>query len=338
MNILLTSVGRRGYLIDYFKKALQGKGEVHVANSSAVTPAFSRADHSVVTPLIYDKEYIDFLLTYCREYKISVIISLFDVDLPILAKNKDRFAQIGVRVLVSDSDVINVCNDKWETYTYLCSHGINVPKTYLTLESAYEAIQIGKIDYPLILKPRWGMGSIAVMKADNQQELEVFYRKIKKEIQKSYLKYESNEDISKAILIQEVLNGQEYGLDVINDLEGNYQNTIVKQKYAMRSGETDCALTVRWEEADKLGKTLSILLHHIGNLDVDVFKVEEKIYVLEMNARFGGGYPFSHLAGVDLPQAIIDWMMYGETDRKNLMYKETVMGHKDITLVEIKKP
>lgn len=97
--------------------------------------------------------------------------------------------------------------------------------------------------------------------------------------------------------------GQEYGLDVINDLEGNYQNTIVKQKYAMRSGETDCALTVRWEEADKLGKTLSILLHHIGNLDVDVFKVEEKIYVLEMNARFGGGYPFSHLAGVDLPQA-----------------------------------
>ena len=66
MNILLTSVGRRGYLIDYFKKALQGKGEVHVANSSAVTPAFSRADHSVVTPLIYDKEYIDFLLTYFR--------------------------------------------------------------------------------------------------------------------------------------------------------------------------------------------------------------------------------------------------------------------------------
>lgn len=338
MNILLTSVGRRGYLVDYFKKALQGKGEVHVANSSAVTPAFSRADHSVVTPLIYDTEYIDFLLAYCREYQISAIISLFDVDLPILARNKERFAQIGVRVLVSDSDVINVCNDKWETFSYLGSHGIHVPKTYLTLEDAYEAIQSGEISYPLILKPRWGMGSIAVMKADDQQELEVFYKKIKKEIQKSYLKYESREDISKAILIQEVLDGQEYGLDVINDLEGKYQNTIVKQKYAMRSGETDCALTVRWKEAEKLGETLSELLHHTGNLDVDVFKVGEEPYVLEMNARFGGGYPFSHLAGVNLPQAIIDWLIYGETDRENLTYEENVMGHKDITLVEIKKP
>ena len=166
----------------------------------------------------------------------------------------------------------------------------------------------------------------------------VFYKKIKKEIQKSYLKYESREDISKAILIQEVLDGQEYGLDVINDLEGKYQNTIVKQKYAMRSGETDCALTVRWKEAEKLGETLSELLDHTGNLDVDVFKVGEEPYVLEMNARFGGGYPFSHLAGVNLPQAIIDWLIYGETARENLMYKENVMGHKDITLVEIKKP
>lgn len=67
MNILLTSAGRRGYLVEYFKKALEGIGEVHVGNSTPVSPSFYYADHAVVTPLIYDEAYIPFLLDYCKK-------------------------------------------------------------------------------------------------------------------------------------------------------------------------------------------------------------------------------------------------------------------------------
>ena len=56
MNILFTSVGRRSYLVQYFKGVLGDSGEVHVANSSPVSPAFLVADKSVVTPLIYDSK------------------------------------------------------------------------------------------------------------------------------------------------------------------------------------------------------------------------------------------------------------------------------------------
>lgn len=332
MNILLTSVGRRSYLVDYFKNALCGKGKVFVANSTAQNPSFRVADGSVVTPLIYDNDYIPFLIKYCKENNISVIISLFDIDLPILAKNKELFSKNGIKVIVSDYNVVEICNDKFLTYKFLVDNGFNAPKTYLDIENAKKDIDSAMINYPLFVKPRWGMGSISVFEANNEEELYVFYKKVRRELQNSYLKYESVIDIENAVLIQEKLNGQEYGLDIINNLEGDYQNTIVKKKLSMRSGETDCAITVNNQSLKELGKAIGKTLGHIANLDVDVFVVDGVPYVLEMNARFGGGYPFSHMAGVDLPKVIVEWLE-GVNDINALFAKSGIMCQKDISLV-----
>lgn len=194
------------------------------------------------------------------------------------------------------------------------------------------------LDYPVILKPRWGMGSIGIYKADNFEELEVFYKKISREIFSTYLKYESLIDVDHAILIQEMIVGQEYGLDIINDLDGNYQNTIVKKKVAMRSGETDCAETVDFSELKLIGEKISKSLKHVANLDCDAFvTVDNAVYVLELNARFGGGYPFSHLAGVNLPKAIVKWLKNEIVDINELLIaKPNVYGQKDINIVRIK--
>ena len=175
-----------------------------------------------------------------------------------------------------------------------------------------------------------------MFKADNEQELDVFYAKTKKEVEKTYLKYESQQDISECVIIQEMIDGQEYGLDVMNDLEGNYQNTCIKRKIAMRSGETDCSVTVDDEEIREIGERIPKKSNHIGNLDMDIFKTKAgKCYVLEMNARFGGGFPFSYLAGVDMPKAIIMWLKGEEVDRKILTPNIGVLGQKDIELVRL---
>lgn len=335
LNILLTSSGRRGYLVNYFKEALKGRGIVHAGNSSNYAPAFYYADKYVVTPLIYDANYIPFLLDYCMANNISVIIPLFDVDLMVLAKNKRKFAERGVKVIVSAQEVIGVCNDKWLTYCFCAENKLPTPRTYLNLESVKKGLGGNEIQFPIIVKPRWGMGSIAVCEAENYKELEVLGDKVKREIFSSYLKFESEIEKENCILYQEKLSAQEYGLDIINDLNGNYQNTIVRKKIAMRSGETDCAIVVDDDKIKKFGLEISEKLGHIGNLDVDIFVRDNKIYVLEMNARFGGGYPFSHMAGVDLPAAIIKWLL-GESLNNELVEKS--FGHyyqKDIQLIEL---
>lgn len=335
MNILFTSVGRRSYLVRYFREALGNRGEIHVANSSRLSPAFQFADHCVVTPLIYDEHYIPFLLDYCSAHQITAIISLFDVDLPVLARSRAQFAEIGVRVIVSDERIIDICNDKWKTYQYLKENGFHVPQTHLYLKDAVCAIEEGRLSFPLMVKPRWGMGSIAIYEADDLEELKLFYKKAVNTIQKTYLKYESAGNLEHCVLIQEKIQGQEYGLDIINDLDANYQTTICKKKYAMRSGETDCSVTVDDAALKELGERLGKKLGHIANMDCDVFWNGDTPYILELNARFGGGYPFSHAAGVNLPKAIIGWML-GETVPADWL-KETigVMTQKDIVLVRL---
>ena len=334
LNILLTSVGRRTYLVKYFQEALGKLGELHVANSSSMTPVFSQVKHAVVTPLIYDSAYIPFLLDYCRENKISAIISLFDIDLPVLSANKHLFEEIGTKVLVSDKEVIDICNDKWNTYRFCCKHGLHVPKTYLTVEDVLGAVENGEVNYPVVVKPRWGMGSIGVYFADNDDELRVFYHKVEQDILSTYLKYESSASLGEMVIVQEKLSGQEHGLDVINNLKGEYQNTIVKRKIAMRAGETDCAETISSPELLNLGERLSSILHHVGNLDVDVYLVDDVPYILELNARFGGGYPFSHLAGVNLPLAIVKWLQEKPVDSSLFSAETGILVHKDITLVK----
>lgn len=332
MNILLTSAGRRSYLVKYFKEALSGKGLVHAANSSSLSTAFLYADKTVVTPLIYDENYIPFLLDYCKENDINAVISLFDVDLMVLAKNKDLFKEAGVTVVVADEKAIDICNDKWNTYKFCVENNISAPRTYINLNEALEDIKNGTLTFPLYIKPRWGMGSLSVFCAENEDELKIFYKKSKREILNSYLKYESQANIDEAVLIQASLKGQEYGIDVINDLEGNYRNTVIRQKYAMRSGETDAAVIVENEKIKAVGEIISQKLKHPGNLDADIFLVDDEPYLLELNARFGGGYPFSHVAGVNMPLAIVKWLYGEDVPCEFLSAKPGVMASKELII------
>lgn len=335
MNILLTSAGRRSYLVHYFKEALAGKAAVHASNSRWST-ALEVADEAVLTPLIYDEHYITFLLDYCMAHDIKAVISLFDIDLPVLARARERFQQEGIQVIVSDYRVTQICNDKWKTYLFLKENKFHAPQSFIALDQLQQALQDKRVRFPLIIKPRWGMGSISIFKADNNEELNVFYAKVKREIQASYLKYESEGDPDHSVIIQEFLNGQEYGLDIINDLDKNYLTTFVKKKTGMRAGETDGAITVKHETLQQLGQHIAVSLGHIANLDTDCFMVGGRPYILEMNCRFGGGYPFSHLAGANLPAAILKWLQ-GEDAMDELMnYRFGVEGRKDISLIRCK--
>lgn len=335
MNILFTCAGRRTYLLNYFRENLNEGDAIIATDMQLSAPALQAADIKIQVPAVYAKDYIDITLDICRKHHVDALISLNDLELPILADNKAKFETEGVRVIVSGPEVIDICFDKYKTAQWTESIGLNAPKTYVRLDDAKKALATGEIAFPLFMKPRWGSGSIGLETIDDMEELDIYYHILMKKIKKSILATASVGD--EYIMIQEKLTGQEFGLDVMNDLQGNNVAVSVKKKLAMRAGETDKAITMDLPEVREMGKKIGEDLHHIGNLDVDIMQRANGDYcVLELNPRFGGGYPFSYEAGVNLPKAILQWLKGEKVDPKMLQPQYGKMFAKNDYLMEIK--
>lgn len=335
MNLLFTCAGRRTYLLKYFKDNLAEDDKVVATDMQLSAPALQVADIKVQVPAVYDPEYVNITLNICKEYKIDAIISLNDLELPTLAENKSLFEAIGVKVIVSDPNVIDIAFDKYKTAQWIESIGLVAPKTYVRLEDVKNALAAGEIDFPLFMKPRWGSGSIGLESIADMDELEIYYHLLMKKIKKTILATASVGD--EYIMIQEKLTGSEFGLDIMNDLTGKNVAVSVKQKLAMRAGETDKAVTVDLPEVREIGRKIGEALGHIGNLDVDIMQRADGAYcVLELNPRFGGGFPFSYEAGVNMPKAIIKWIKGEEVDPIMLQPEYGRLFSKNDYLMEIK--
>ena len=242
-----------------------------------------------------------------HDIKVGLLIPLNDMELPVLAREKDLFRKVGTVVVVSEPEVIDVCFDKLATVERIRSWGLRAPATFCELGDALQLIDRGQLSFPVVVKPRWGSGSIGVEYPHDRRELVLSYQLVQRRVFRSVLAGAGSADPDRCVIVQEFAKGQEYGLDVVNDLEGHNVAVFVKRKLAMRAGETDIAETVDNRELSRLGAEIGRRLGHVGNLDCDVFANDAELNVVELNPRFGGGYPFSHAAGADIPAALLAW-------------------------------
>lgn len=335
MTILFTCAGRRTYLLKYFRENMSENDRIIATDMQLSAPALQAADIRIKVPAVYSPDYVDITLRICKDYGVDALISLNDLELPILAEKKRLFEALGVKVIVSDPSVIDICFDKYKTSLWVESQGLLSPKTYNNLNEAKKALAKGELTFPVFLKPRWGSGSIGLETVDDIEELEIYYSLLAKKIKKSILATASVGE--NYILIQEKLTGKEFGLDVMNDLSGQNVGVSIKQKLAMRAGETDKAVTVNIPEVYQIGQKIGSALHHIGNLDVDIMRRANGDYcVLELNPRFGGGFPFSYEAGVNFPKAILEWVKGNQIDTSMLIPEYGRTFAKNDYLVEVK--
>ena len=309
MNVLLTCVGRRNYLVEYFRQAVGDTGFVFGTDVSSEAPGMQEVDKAFVLPRVDAPGYVDCLLTICREHSVGLLASVNDLELPILAPTRERFEAIGTRLVVSAPEVIDIAFDKWRTVAFLSQHGVKSPLTVLRLDDAYKELDAGRFRFPLVVKPRWGTASVSIDIVRDRKELELAFQLTHKRLSQTMLADISLTDLERSVMIQECLDGHEYGLDVVNDLEGRNVTTFVKRKLAMRAGETDRAVTEVNVELFELGCLIGRRLKHVGNLDCDVFLTSNGPCVLELNPRFGGGYPFTQMAGANIPAALVAWCL-----------------------------
>jgi len=70
-------------------------------------------------PAVSDENYISELFNICLKKSIKGVIPLNDIELPVLAQNKNKFMEKDIKLVVSDPETIDVCNDKYKTFLFL---------------------------------------------------------------------------------------------------------------------------------------------------------------------------------------------------------------------------
>ena len=334
MNILFTCAGRRNYLIKYFRTALNGVGNIYAADMQISAPALVEADKAFVVPSIYEKNYITEIKNICIEESVDAVFSLNDLELPILSLKKKEFEQIGTKLVISSPDIIDICYDKMRTIIFAKSTGLNTPKTFVSFDQCKIALYRNEISYPLVIKPRWGSASIGIEYINSESQLEVTYSFLYQKLQHTILGDNKNNKQSEALIIQEKLKGDEYGVDILNDLNGELKAIYIKKKLAMRAGETDKAVLVNCPEIEVVAYKIGKKLKHIGNLDCDLF-YNDKVYLLEMNARFGGGFPFTYQSGGDYPGALVKLLQGEEVNNSHFVKKYGLTYSKCDELIQV---
>lgn len=289
MNILILSCGTRNKIVKYFKNELEDRGQVIATDCSELAPALYEADKYFIVPSIDDNSYIDTILSICEKNNIKAVLSLIDPELGLIAKNKKRFLDIGTIPVVSDHAIVEMCHDKYLFSKALIKNGFKTIRSYIDEGSFNKDLESGVVKYPVFVKPIRGSASANISKVKSDEELNIIFNR-----------YDD-------LMIQEFMDGIEYGIDVYIDMiSGEIVAIFAKEKIKMKAGETDKSVSVKDKKLFELIKSFVDKIGFKGIIDIDVFKANDEYYISEVNPRFGGGYPHAYECGVNIPNMIIN--------------------------------
>lgn len=294
-NVLISSGGRRISLMRCFREAIAHagcSGRVLAVDNSPTAPAFHLADQAWTVPSCSDESFVERVLELAVRQQVNLIVPTIDPELPIYARHRERFLAQGVAVSVGDERAIQIASDKWKTYQWLTTSGLPTARTALAEEVLADQ---SSWPLPLIVKPRRGSASVGVATISHFSELEMAVR-------------QRND-----LIVQEIAQGVEYTINLYVDLAGKCLASVPHRRIQTRGGEVAKGITTKNSALIELGRSVAEKLPGMrGAMNVQCFlSTTGEIRIIELNARFGGGYPLAHQAGARFAHWLVDETLGG---------------------------
>jgi len=305
-NLLITSAGQRVALVRGFQETLKRffpEAKVFTTDMNPrLAPAAYVSGKCFVVPRCTSEDYIETLLTLCIENGIGMIVPTIDTELTILSANKDVFAKQGIFVSVSDFDFIMMCRDKRNTGEFFEKHGIRVP----------EAIDKYHPIFPLFAKPYDGSLSTNLHYIKNAEELTT---EILEDPKLLFMEY-----IDKEVY-------KEYTVDMYYGKDNKVKCIVPRERIKIRAGEINKGLTEKEPLTQYLYDRLETIEGCVGCICIQLFLHPQACDVvgIEINPRFGGGYPQTYAAGGNYPEYLIREYFLGEEIKYNDVWKDHLL-------------
>lgn len=292
-NILITSAGKRVALTKYFKETLNRffpDAKVFITDMNPeLAPVSYVCDGYFKVPKVTTSEYPELLLKICEEHSIGMVIATIDTELHLLSRLRQSYKDKGIEVIVSDEAFINVCRDKRNTSSFFQNHGIRVPK------------EVDKFNptFPMFAKPY-----------DGSLSTNLHYIKCADEL--------TNEILSDPkLLFMEYIDKKvykEYTVDMYYGRDNRVKCIIPRERIEIRAGEINKGRTAKNEILTFLNEKLNYIEGCFGCICIQLFfnPLTKNIVGIEINPRFGGGYPLSYNCGGNYPELLIREYFLGE--------------------------
>lgn len=306
MNILITSAGQRVSLVESFKKELTSffkDSKIFTTDlNPQLSPACQVSDRSFEVPRVTDDKYISCLLKICLENDVKLVIPTIDTELKTLSLNIDYFKKHNIEIIVSDYSLVEICRDKREVNKLFANHNIEIP----------EQFDIANLIFPVFVKPCDGSRSEGIFLASSREDIKDEHVNNTKLM---YMEYISNE------------NYDEFTVDCYYDKHSDLKCVVPRKRIAVRAGEVSKGVTKSNFIVSEFQKNLSKLEGAKGCLTIQVFlhKKMNKIKGIEINPRFGGGYPLTYLSGANYTRWLIEEYMLDKKIEKFSDWKDNLL-------------
>jgi carbamoyl-phosphate synthase large subunit len=290
--ILVSSAGRRGGLVGILRRTLADlglDGEIVATDMTALSSALQLADRRAVVPPQTDPGFVDATLAVCRAHGVRLVVPTYDGELPLLSAARERFAEIGATVSISAPETVAIGRDKVLTHRWLTE------QRFPTVRQARPDEVLAAPDdwpWPLMVKPRTGSAAIGVRRVAQPGELA--------------------RALDEDVVVQEIAPGREHTVDVLVLRDGRCLGAVPRRRIAVRAGEVEKGVTVRHAGLEALARRVAEALpgaYGVLNLQVFADPAGDQLRVIELNARYGGGFPLAFQAGARYPAWTIEELL-----------------------------
>ena len=286
-NILITSAGRRVSLIKFFKielKKIFVDAKVFTTDfNPELSSACNISDGFFSICRVTDANYVLSLIEICIENKIKILIPTIDTELLVLSKNIQLFKNNNIEVVISDFETIEVFRNKRLTHDFFEKYNINCAKEFD--KTNYE--------FPIYIKPIDGSRSVDNYTIFKNEQLTDYHLENEKLMFLEYLDHSKH---------------TEFTIDMYYDKNSKLKCLVPRQRLEIRDGEVNKAITKLEKFNDEIWNKLQFVAGFRGCITLQIFvnNNTNNIYGIEINPRFGGGFPLSYLAGANFVKWIIE--------------------------------
>lgn len=308
---LLSSAGRRGALVSILRRAGQMRNKVIAIDISRLSAAGHLADHFELVPRVDSDEFVPRVIEICEKYGVNLIVPTIDPEIYVYARNRQLFESVGATPLVSAPHVTLLGWDKWKFSQWLSANNFPGPKTVEITDTN----GLSKLHGEVIAKPRNGSSSIGIAYAKSVSDLPP--------------------NLGAEYIVQEQAKGIEVTVDFAVARDGSFLGAVPRRRLETRAGEVSKGVTIQIPGlAETMERVVEALDGAYGVLNLQLFVDPQTgdFSIIELNPRFGGGYPLSDAAGADFAGAFLTGSTETITWKPGavmLRYDEAVHFHDD---------